>query len=139
MDEANFDIAHELDEFLLVERPLTHSKRKVNPDWEKMKPELRQLENEYVLHSTIKLGVDNECHRFTVYDHSKSRRLSYYPHNQPVGSSERSEQTLVQSVNGTVIPNATVLERSQAGSPSSESDEFRISPHSTSWTSDHSQ
>lgn len=53
MHEANFDIAHELDEFLLVERPLTHSKRKANPDWEKMKPELRQLEEEYVsLHLT---------------------------------------------------------------------------------------
>ncbi|KAF8737614.1 hypothetical protein AX14_012608 [Amanita brunnescens Koide BX004] len=122
MQEANFDIAHELDEFLLVERPLTHSKRKANPDWEKMKPELRQLEDE-----------------FTVYDYSKSRRLSYYPHNQPVGSSERSEQTLVQSMNGTLIPNATIVERSQAGSPSSESDEYRISPHSTSWTSNQSQ
>jgi len=44
MKQANFDVAHELDEFLLAEKPLTHSKRKANPDLEKKKPELRQLE-----------------------------------------------------------------------------------------------
>ena len=32
----------------MVEKPLTHSKRKVNPDLEKMKPELRQMEEQYV-------------------------------------------------------------------------------------------
>lgn len=46
MKQANFDVSHELDEFLMVEKPLTHSKRKVNPDLEKMKPELRQLEEQ---------------------------------------------------------------------------------------------
>ncbi len=46
MKQANFDVSHELDEFLMVEKPLTHSKRKANPDLEKMKPELRQLEEQ---------------------------------------------------------------------------------------------
>jgi len=48
MKQANFDVAHELDEFLLAEKPLTHTKRKANPDLEKMKPELRQMEEQYV-------------------------------------------------------------------------------------------
>jgi serine/threonine kinase 32 len=45
---ANFDITHEFDEFLMVERPLTHTKRKANADLDKLKPELRQLEEQYV-------------------------------------------------------------------------------------------
>lgn len=49
MRRANFDVSHELDEFLMVEKPLTHSRRKANPDLEKMKPELRQLEEQYVI------------------------------------------------------------------------------------------
>ena len=49
MKKANFDVSHELDEFLMVEKPLTHSKLKANPDLEKMKPELRQLEEQYVI------------------------------------------------------------------------------------------
>jgi hypothetical protein len=48
MKQANFDVTHELDEFLMVERPLQHTKRKVNPDLDKMKPELRQLQEECV-------------------------------------------------------------------------------------------
>ena len=40
MEEANFDVAHELDEFLLAVKPLTHSKQKVNLNIGKMKPEL---------------------------------------------------------------------------------------------------
>lgn len=48
ISKANFDVSHELDEFLMVEKPLTHSKRKAHPDLEKMKPELRQLEEQYV-------------------------------------------------------------------------------------------
>lgn len=44
--KANFDVTHELDEFLMVEKPLTHSKRKANPNLNKMKPEFRQLEEE---------------------------------------------------------------------------------------------
>ena len=50
MNKANFDVAHELDEFLMVEKPLTHQKRKQHPDLEKMKPELRQLEEQCVLY-----------------------------------------------------------------------------------------
>jgi serine/threonine kinase 32 len=48
MKQANFDVTHELDEFLMVERPLQHTKRKANPDLDKMKPELRQLQEESV-------------------------------------------------------------------------------------------
>jgi serine/threonine kinase 32 len=44
MKSANFDVSHELDEFLMVEKPLTHTKRKANADLDKLKPELRQLE-----------------------------------------------------------------------------------------------
>jgi len=53
MKQANFDITHELDEFLMVEKPLTHSKRKTITDLDKLKPELRQLEEQYVVLSTI--------------------------------------------------------------------------------------
>ncbi|KAF9466491.1 kinase-like domain-containing protein [Collybia nuda] len=112
MKQANFDVAHELDEFLMVEKPLTHTKRKVNPDLDKMKPELRQLEEQ-----------------FTVYDFSSSKRVSYYPHNQPViahgTSTDDSERTMAQSTNGTLIPTATIAERSQAGSPMLDSDSNR--------------
>ena len=48
MKKANFDITHELDEFLMVEKPLTHTKRKANVDLDKLKPELRQLEEQCV-------------------------------------------------------------------------------------------
>ncbi|KAF5342359.1 hypothetical protein D9611_001757 [Ephemerocybe angulata] len=104
MKQANFDVSHELDEFLMVEKPLTHSKRKVNPDLEKMKPELRQLEEQ-----------------FTHYDFSSSKRMSYYPHNQPIVAlgteSDGTERTFSQSVTGTLVPNGTMVERSLAGSP----------------------
>ena len=48
MRKANFDISHELDEFLMVEKPLTATKRKANMDLEKLGPEMRQLEEQYV-------------------------------------------------------------------------------------------
>ncbi|TFK45871.1 kinase-like protein [Heliocybe sulcata] len=110
MKKANFDVTHELDEFLMVEKPLTHQKRKANPDLEKMKPELRQLEEQ-----------------FTVYDYTRSKRMSYYPHNQPVtvvrdGASDCGEldaSMLEQSQNmtGTMMATATIATRSLAGSP----------------------
>jgi serine/threonine kinase 32 len=50
MKAANFDVSHELDEFLMVEKPLTHTKRKANADLDKLKPELRELEEKYVFH-----------------------------------------------------------------------------------------
>ncbi|KIJ66724.1 hypothetical protein HYDPIDRAFT_85953 [Hydnomerulius pinastri MD-312] len=107
--KANFDVTHELDEFLMVEKPLTHSKRKVNPDLAKLKPELRQLEEQ-----------------LTVYDFLSSKRRSYYPHNQPittvVRSSESEQMTVIQSQTNTLQPTATIAERtmgerSLAGSP----------------------
>ena len=51
-NKANFDISHELDEFLMVEKPLTATKRKAHPDLEKMRPELRQLEEQCVFDRT---------------------------------------------------------------------------------------
>jgi len=62
MKQANFDVAHELDEFLLAEKPLTHTKRKANPDLEKMKPELRQLEEQYV--SVNLAPINSKIHAF---------------------------------------------------------------------------
>jgi serine/threonine kinase 32 len=46
MNQANFDVSHELDEFLMVEKPLTHTRRKANTDLQKLKPEMRQLEEQ---------------------------------------------------------------------------------------------
>jgi serine/threonine kinase 32 len=46
LKKANFDISHELDEFLMVEKPLTHSTRKKNVDPDKLKPEYRELEEQ---------------------------------------------------------------------------------------------
>ena len=66
-ERANFDVSHELDEFILAEKPLTHHKRKANP--EKMKPEMRQLEDS-----------------FTLYDFERTGRRSYYPLNEPLGA-----------------------------------------------------
>ncbi|KAN0093051.1 Protein kinase-like domain containing protein [Tylopilus felleus] len=110
--KANFDVTHELDEFLMVEKPLTHSKRKANVNLDKMKPEFRQLEEE-----------------FTVYDFMSSHRKSYYPHNQPITtvartseSPERDQLTATQMQTNTIQPTATIAERtlaerSLAGSP----------------------
>ncbi|KAL5526355.1 hypothetical protein ACEPAF_8078 [Sanghuangporus sanghuang] len=67
MRKANFDITHELDEFLMVEKPLTATKRKQNIDYDKLAPEYRQLEEQ-----------------FTNFDYTKPKRMSYYPHNQPI-------------------------------------------------------
>ncbi|KAI6025763.1 kinase-like domain-containing protein [Pisolithus orientalis] len=102
--KANFDVSHELDEFLMVEKPLTHTKRKANLDLEKLKPELRQLEEQ-----------------FTVYDFTSSQRRSYYPHNQPITTVVRSSgsepMSVIQSQTHTLQPTATMAERSLAGSP----------------------
>jgi serine/threonine kinase 32 len=57
MKTANFDVSHELDEFLMVEKPLTHTKRKANTDLDKLKPELRQLEEQFVLIHTLRLAI----------------------------------------------------------------------------------
>lgn len=111
MKKANFDVSHELDEFMMVEKPLTHSKRKGNPDLEKMKPELRQLEEQ-----------------FTVYDFSKNSRVSYYPHNQPIVTSvsqgDEEPSTILQSATNTLLPTATLADRSSASSPTPESERY---------------
>lgn len=125
MKQANFDVSHELDEFLMVEKPLTHTKRKVNPDLDKMKPELRQLEEQWVLKGLRIWCILTHLLRFTHYDFSRSQRMSYYPHNQPVvalGTGTAStDHTVVQSATDTIIPTATIVERSQAGSPTLDS------------------
>ncbi|KAI0925868.1 hypothetical protein AcW1_008185 [Taiwanofungus camphoratus] len=115
--KANFDVSHELDEFLMVDKPLTHQKRKAHPDLEKMKPEMRQLEEQ-----------------FTVYDFSKTRRKSYYPHNQPIVTTGHEADVepieVLQSATNTLLPTATIAERSQTGSPIEEHDyNGRNTPH----------
>lgn len=59
--------------------------------------------------------------RFTVYDFSQSKRMSYYPHNQPIVNAghEREDELarVSQSANNTLLPTATIGERSLAGSP----------------------
>ena len=130
--KANFDVSHEIDEFLMVEKPLTHSKRKANPNLEKMKPELRQLEEQYVHHSLLTHVSHSGC-RFTVYNFTNMKRMSYYPHNQPLElctESNDTEQTCTQSVTGTftIIPTATIVERSQTGTPVMESSDYRHLP-----------
>ncbi|TBU33457.1 kinase-like protein [Dichomitus squalens] len=109
MKKANFDVSHELDEFLMVEKPLTHSKRKLHPDLEKMKPELRQLEEQ-----------------FTVYDFFQNRRMSYYPHNQPITNGVHHDESegseVIQSTTNTLVPTSTMVDRSRPGSPLNEDD-----------------
>ena len=61
------------------------------------------------------------------------KRMSYYPHNQPVelgNDSNDTERTCTQSVTGTttIIPTATMLERSQAGTPILESIDYHHLP-----------
>jgi hypothetical protein len=61
-EASNFDVTHELDEFLMLEKPLAHKQRKEGVDIEKMSPEKRELETQ-----------------FTVYDYSAMQRMSYFP------------------------------------------------------------
>ena len=49
MNQTNFDMSHELNGSVFAGKPLRTSKWKANPDLEKMKPELRQIEEQYVL------------------------------------------------------------------------------------------
>ena len=72
--------------------------------------------------------------RFTVYNFTNMKRMSYYPHNQPVielvTEPDDTERTCTQSVTGTstIIPTATIVERSQAGTPILESTDYRQLP-----------
>ncbi|KAJ3881375.1 kinase-like domain-containing protein [Lentinula edodes] len=101
LKQANFDVSYELDEFLMVEKPLTHTKRKANADLEKLKPELRQLEE-----------------HFTIYDYDRSQRQSYYPHNQPVYTMTAAGQpTHYRNGSLQLQPTATIAEASRSASP----------------------
>jgi hypothetical protein len=47
MKQLKFDMqAHAVDEFLLAEKPLKHSKRKAHTDLNKMEPELQRVEEQ---------------------------------------------------------------------------------------------
>ena len=70
MKKANFDVSHELDEFLMVEKPLTHTKRKQHPDLEKMRPELRQLEEQGL--------IARRSGRVTVLDDAGLMRVAHH-------------------------------------------------------------
>lgn len=101
LKHSNFDVSHELDEFLMVEKPLTHTKRKANADLDKLRPELRQLEEQ-----------------FTVYDFTRSRRQSYYPHNLPV-TKAGTDTVWTDSRADTLITTASMVEPSRAPSAAS--------------------
>lgn len=138
-NKANFDVSHELDEFMMVEKPLTHHRRKkANMDPEKMKPEMRQLEEQYVFFCYFIVPPSLKNHfsdRFTVYNSSHNNRKSYYPHNQPIVTKIRSDQVgeeapepVTQSATNTILPTATIIDRSQAGSPLPEEDRTQRMP-----------
>lgn len=101
MNKANFDVSHELDEFMLIERPLTHSSRKKNVDPDKLRPEYRQLEEQ-----------------FTLYDSTKGRRMSYYPHNFPLVPSGANDTIIVlPSATDTTVQTHTVFDQTSAVTP----------------------
>lgn len=115
LKKANFDISHELDEFLMVEKPLSAKKRKENVDINTLTPDFRQLEEQ-----------------FTIFDFSRPHRLSYYPVNQPLslaltksmdraGSLDKPRSS-TQSYALTLVPdgnNSGDDSSSRAGSPAS--------------------
>lgn len=104
MGVPNFDVQHELDEFMAVEKPLKHKKPSANrPDPERMRPELRQLEEQ-----------------FTMYDFTTTTRRSYYPMNEPIVATKDGEDDgtiLVQSRTGTMEQESRVMVRSRPPSP----------------------
>ncbi|EIM91142.1 kinase-like protein [Stereum hirsutum FP-91666 SS1] len=104
MGVPNFDVQHELDEFMAVEKPLKHKKPAANrPDPERMRPELRQLEEQ-----------------FTMYDFTTTTRRSYYPMNEPIVATKDGEDDgtiLVQSRTGTMEQESRVMVRSRPPSP----------------------
>jgi hypothetical protein len=75
----NFDVTHELDEFLMLEKPLTKQKRKENIDPEKMTPEMRELET-----------------KFNVYDFQSSTRMAYFPTEEERSSPSHTPQPSMQ-------------------------------------------
>jgi serine/threonine kinase 32 len=113
-DRSNFDVSHELDEFMLAEKPLTHHKRKANP--EKMKPEMRQLE-------------DN----FMVYDFERTVRQSYYPLNEHlIARHSRDGQTrpVLASQTNSSMQTSTLHNSSRSSSPSGPTEHSHSHSHS---------
>ncbi|TFY72272.1 hypothetical protein EVG20_g731 [Dentipellis fragilis] len=103
LTKANFDPTHELDEFMMVEKTLSHSRPKANPNLEKMKPELRQL-----------------VEGFTAYDFTSSTRKSYYPLNEPIVATHEANSdpmVVLPSQTNTMVQNGTVGAVSRANSP----------------------
>ncbi|KAI0303627.1 kinase-like protein [Multifurca ochricompacta] len=104
-NRANFDVSHELDEFIMAEKPLTHHKRKANP--EKMKPEMRQLEDD-----------------FTVYDFERTSRKSYYPLNQPITAAHshdaQTDPMLALPSQTNTFVQTSVTSHSRSSSPSEQ-------------------
>lgn len=68
--------------------------------------------------------------RFTVYDFSNMKRMSYYPHNQPVVAlgADADDRTIAHSLTGTIVPTATIVDRSLAGSPMPETSQQQYLP-----------
>ncbi|TFY83539.1 hypothetical protein EWM64_g482 [Hericium alpestre] len=103
LKKVNFDPTHELDEFMMVEKTLTHKKRKQDSDLEKMKPEMRQL-----------------TEQFTLYDFKLSMRKSYYPLNEPIVAAREADGdsvVVLQSQTNTFVQHATIGDASRPNSP----------------------
>lgn len=58
--------------------------------------------------------------------------MSYYPHNQPIVTSinqdDEEPSTVLQSATNTLLPTATIVDRSQARSPSPDHDHSQAQP-----------
>jgi serine/threonine kinase 32 len=115
-DRANFDASHELDEFIMAEKPLTHHKRKANP--EKMKPEMRQLEDD-----------------FTVYDFERTTRKTHHPLNQSIATTAHSHtvnahpMVVLPSQTNTYVQTSTLGSGSRSSSPFQQASQARSSSH----------
>src|SRR5258707_9964061 len=94
---------------MMAEKPLTHHKRKANP--ENMKPEMRQLEDD-----------------FTVYDFEKTTRKSYYPLNQPI-TAAHSHRANADPMLALPSQTNTYIQTSTRGSHSRSSSQARSSSH----------
>ena len=57
-----------------------------------------------------------------MYDFTKPTRVSYYPHNEPIVTANHHDEgepsTVIQSATNTLLPTGTLMDRSQARSPS---------------------
>lgn len=84
---ANFDISHEIDEFLLAEKALVATKRKANVDIDKLGPELRELETQCVPLCALYefLAQTRFLSSFRPYNFNSSERMSYYPREEAGG------------------------------------------------------